>query len=67
VPLNGGGLNASFNVNQWNGSTWGATVAGSGNLSGGSYTGPVQFVGGAAGTIQPAAGTFSGTGAGIAK
>lgn len=67
VPLSGGGLNANFNVNQWNGSTWSANVAGSGNLSGGSYTGAVQFTGGAAGAIQPAAGTFSGTGAGLAK
>ncbi len=67
VPLSGGGLRANFNVNQWNGSTWSANVAGSGNLSGGSYTGAVQFIGGAAGAIQPAAGTFSGTGAGLAK
>ncbi|HOG11479.1 MAG TPA: hypothetical protein PLR47_00700 [Smithellaceae bacterium] len=65
VPLSGNGLTATFNVNHWNGSTWGANVAGSGNLSGGSYAGPVQFQGGAAGTIQ--SGSFSGTGAGIAK
>ena len=66
VPLSGNGLNATFNVNQWNNSTWGANVAGSGTLSGVNYNGPVQFTGGAAGTIQPA-GTFSGTAAGIAK
>jgi len=70
VPLSGGGLNANFNVNQWNGSTWSATVAGSGALSSGSYNQPIQFTGGAAGAIQPATGStgsFSGTGAGIAK
>jgi hypothetical protein len=43
VPLSGIGLNANFTVNHWNGNTWGANVAGSGNLSGGSYAGPVQF------------------------
>lgn len=70
VPLSGGGLNANFNVNQWNGGTWSATVAGSGALSSGSYNQPIQFAGGAAGAIQPATGStgsFSGTGAGIAK
>ncbi len=68
VPLSGNGLNATFNVNYWVGTNWGAKVAGSGNLSGGSYTGSVQFTGGAAGKIdQPSAGSFSGTGAGIAK
>jgi hypothetical protein len=68
VGLSGNGLNANFTMNYWNGSNWGANVAGSGNLSGGSYTGPVDFKGGAAGRIdQPGAGQFSGTGAGIAK
>ena len=70
--LSGNGLTANFNVNHWNANnnTWGAKVTdGQGNLSG-SYTGPVQFQGGAAGTIQPGtspAGSFTGTGAGIAK
>jgi hypothetical protein len=72
VNLSGNGLNATFNVNSWNttSNNWGAKVAGSGSLSGGSYTGSVQFTGGAAGKIVPGtapAGSFSGTGAGIAK
>jgi hypothetical protein len=68
VNLSGNGLNATFNVNYWDGANWGARVAGSGTLSGGSYTGAVEFKGGAAGKIdQPAAGSFSGTGAGVAK
>ena len=73
VRLSGNGLTATFNVNHWNGNTWGANVAGSGtltNTTAGDYTGNIKFMGGAAGTIQPAtgsAGSFSGTGAGIAK
>ena len=73
VPLSGSGLNATFNVTSWNGANWGAKVAGSGNLSGGSYVGSVQFTGGAAGKIDQLPigtsnpGKFSGTGAGIAK
>jgi hypothetical protein len=66
VNLSGNGLNATFNVNYWDGANWGARVAGSGNLSGGSYAGPVDFKGAAAGAIKPEAGSFSGTGAGIA-
>jgi hypothetical protein len=76
VPLSGNGLNALFNVNSWNtgNNSWAAKVAGSGTLTGQTinnpYPGSFQFKGGAAGTIVPGtspAGSFSGTGAGIAK
>ena len=68
VPLAGGGLNANFEVRNWNAAAgvWGANITGgTGNLSGGSYIGPVNFSGGAAGRIG--AGTFTGSGAGIVK
>lgn len=71
VALSGGGLNANFALKQWNttNNKWTATVAGSGSLSGGSYTGAVEFKGAAAGSITPGSGggTISGTGAGVAK
>lgn len=70
VTLGGGGLTADFTPVAWTGTNWGATVSGSGLLSGGSYTGTITFKGGAAGTITPgggSAGTISGTGAGVAQ
>jgi len=70
VTLGGGGLTADFTPVAWTGANWGATVSGSGLLSGGSYTGTISFQGGAAGTITPGggtAGTISGTGAGTAQ
>lgn len=70
VTLNstsGGSLTANFTVQQWNANKWLSTVAGSGTLSGGSYTGPTQFKGAAAGTYGITSGQFSGTAAGVAK
>ncbi|NPU85432.1 MAG: hypothetical protein HPY65_13220 [Syntrophaceae bacterium] len=68
VSLSGSGLIADFTPVAWTGASWGATVSGSGLLSGGSYTGTITFKGGAAGAITPGvgtAGTISGTGAGV--
>ncbi len=69
VTLGGGGLTADFTPVAWTGTYWGATVSGSGLLSGGSYTGTITFKGGAAGThtVGAGAGTLSGTGAGTAQ
>jgi len=70
VALSGGGLSANFNVKQWDtgSSKWLATVTnGTGNLSGGSYTGAVTFNGVGAGTINQTNHTFTGTAAGTAK
>ncbi|MDO8721334.1 MAG: hypothetical protein Q7J31_03795, partial [Syntrophales bacterium] len=78
VPLtNGSGLSATFTPQVWNttDNKWLSTVNGNGTLSGGSYTGAVDFKGGAAGTINNN-GTFGanptvtgsiGTAAGVAK
>lgn len=70
VTMGGSGLLADFTPVYWAGTNWGATVSGSGLLSGGSYSGTITFTGGAAGTITPGggtAGTISGTGAGTAQ
>lgn len=70
VALSGSGLSANFNIQRWNTSAnnWMATVTnGAGNLSGGSYAGPVSFQGVGAGTINQTNNTFSGTAAGTAK
>lgn len=68
---NGSGISADFQFNNWNASnnTWSASVKnGTGNLSGGSYNGPVNFKGAAAGTHTGTnAGSFSGTGAGVVR
>ena len=70
VNLSGSGLKATFGINSWDAvnNNWAAKVASSNDslLSGGSYSGSVNFKGGAAGKIQTE-GYFSGTGAGIAK
>jgi hypothetical protein len=69
IPLsNGNGLDAEFQFTQWNtaNSTWRAAVNnGTGTLSGGSYTGTVNFNGAASGTHTGTA--LSGTAAGIVK
>ncbi|MCX7816895.1 MAG: FecR domain-containing protein [Syntrophales bacterium] len=65
VPLQGSVLEAQFNIQKWDGSKWGAKVMGqtqSGKNLGGYE---IKFTGGAAGTINQQAGTFSGTAAGI--
>ena len=66
------GINAQFNVQQWTGSKWGATVTNGtvpANTTGFTYTNStttgLNFQGAAAGTIGT--GTFSGTAAGIVK
>ena len=68
---NGSGISADFQFRNWNtgNNTWSASVNnGTGNLSGGSYNGPVNFNGAAAGTHTGSnAGFFSGTGAGVAR
>ena len=69
----GGGLQANVAMQRWDtvNNRWLAGInSGSGNLSGGSYTGPVNFKGAAAGNIAPTsstAGTITGTAAGTAK
>jgi hypothetical protein len=70
VKLSGGGLKAEFGIQNWNSTTgkWGAEIKkGTGALSGGTYNGNVTFTGGAAGSINSTAKTFSGTAAGIVK
>jgi len=68
VPLSGGGLNANFTMQQMNTNKWLAGVNGSGTLSGGSYTGPTQFKGAAAGKYTTGTpNTFVGTAAGVAR
>ena len=68
---NGSGISADFQFKNWNTSnnTWSASVKnGTGNLSGGSYNGPVNFNGAAAGTHTGTnTGSFSGTGAGVVR
>jgi len=69
VALSGNGLSANFNIKRWSTTTnnWLATITdGTGNLSGGSYTGAVSFKGVGAGTINQTNNTFSGTAAGTA-
>jgi len=67
VPLSGGGLTADFRITTWQNNVWRADITGSGNLSGGSYTGAVNFIGGAAGNINATNSSFSGTAAGVVK
>jgi hypothetical protein len=68
---NGSGISADLQFKNWNAgnNTWSALVNnGTGNLSGGSYNGPVNFNGAAAGTHTGSnAGSLSGTGAGVAR
>jgi hypothetical protein len=66
VNLSGSGLNADFQVNNWNNQKWGANVSGGGVLTrnaGGTVN--VQMQGAAAG--QYGNGQFSGTGAGVSR
>jgi hypothetical protein len=71
VPLSGNGLNANFNVQQWDttNSKWLSNVTnGQGSITGGGQNVQnLNFHGAAAGTINQGSGSFSGTGAGIAK
>ncbi|MGQ9570809.1 MAG: FecR family protein [Thermodesulfovibrionales bacterium] len=71
VPLSGNGLNANFNVHQWDttNSKWLSTVRnGQGSITrGGPNVQNLRFKGVSAGTINQEMGTFSGTGAGIAR
>ncbi len=68
---NGDSISADLRFTQWNTSnnTWSANISnGTGNLSGGSYNGPISFRGGAAGTLTGTnSGNLTGTGAGIVK
>lgn len=66
---NGKELSAEFQFTGWNGNRWKAAVRnGTGNLEGGSYNGPVNFNGVAAGTnTGSGSGSLSGTGAGVAR
>ncbi len=68
---NGGNISADFQFKNWNtaNNTWTAGVNnGTGNLSGGSYSGPVNFNGVAAGTRTGInSGSFTGTGAGTVR
>lgn len=64
---NGTGLNADFTTQSWADSKWSASISGSGTYSGaGTMNGSsVQFTGAATGPYG--SGSFSGTGAGIAR
>jgi hypothetical protein len=66
---NGGTISADFQFQQWNSGAWTGTVSNGNAPAGiGSYTGPVQFNGGAAGTFSGTTeGSLSGTGAGIVQ
>jgi hypothetical protein len=65
ATVSGGGLSAQFTIRSWNAGTWAATVdQGSGSLSGGGFTGEIEFRGAAAGSLSGS--TFSGTAAGVA-
>ncbi|MCX5816490.1 MAG: hypothetical protein NTX75_09670 [Proteobacteria bacterium] len=73
VNISGNGLSALFNVSRWDTSAkvWVSNVAnGTGNLSGGSYSGAVTFKGAGSGPIVPTtstSGSFSGSAAGTTK
>jgi len=69
VPLTGGtnGVTANFQVQNWNNTTWGATVNGQAPNGIGTYNQQLNFTGGAAGMIKPATNSFSGTAAGVVK
>jgi hypothetical protein len=61
----GRGISADFQFQYWNGTSWNAAVNnGAGNLTGGTYSGPVNFSGTASGTTG--SGAISGTGSGTA-
>jgi len=66
---NGKQLIADFQFTDWNNNAWKAALKnGTGNLDGGSYNGPVNFSGVAAGTHGGSgSGSLSGTGAGIVQ
>ncbi len=67
VPLSGGGLNATFEINNWSVGRWTADVNGSGALTAGAYLAPIVFNGGAAGTFTgTTSGSLTGTAAGVA-
>ena len=71
IISNGDGISADFQFTQWNTSTntWMAAIEnGTGNLTGGSYNGPVNFRGAGAGTLTGInSGNLSGTAAGISQ
>lgn len=63
-------VSASLTTTAWNGSTWGATVTGSGNIvpSGTGTSTNIVFKGGAAGTVSGGtSGSFAGTAAGVVR
>jgi hypothetical protein len=68
IPVSdGNGITGDFNIGQWGNNNWSGTMNGQGNLSGGSYNGPVNFQGGVDGThTGGTSGSFSGTGSGTA-
>jgi hypothetical protein len=68
------GISANFTIQNWGATKWGATVTNGivpANTTGFTYpnaaTTGINFQGGAAGIINPANGTFSGTAAGVVK
>lgn len=66
VPLTGSNnVTANFQIKNWNGATWGATVSGQALNGVGTYNQQFNFTGGAAGKINSATTTFSGTAAGV--
>jgi len=69
VPVsNGRGITGNFNVSQWGSNNWSGAMNGHGDLSGGPYTGPVNFQGSVRGThTGGASGSFAGTGSGTAS
>lgn len=69
IPVSDGkGITGNFNIGQWGNNTWSGTASGQGNLSGGSYNGPVSFQGDVSGThTGGTSGSFSGTGSGRAS
>jgi hypothetical protein len=73
IPLSGSGLSADFVPVSWDtgNNKWLASVRnGTGNLSGGSYNGPVKFGGAAAGNIiqtSPTTGSINGLAGGAAS
>lgn len=69
IPVsNGRGITGNFNIGQWGNNNWSGSASGQGNLSGGSYTGPVNFQGGVNGMhTGGTSGSFAGTGSGTAS
>lgn len=68
VQLSGSGLSADFTVRAWENGQWAATVENGNGVLTRSDSGPgnIGFQGGAAGTFDSTAGSFSGAGAGTA-